>query len=105
MKIGEIFERDIRRRIEEVVKVDQFNEAVVADEIAEYVVTDAIARSYREVFQVIANAVSEPTEGIGVWVSGFFGSGKSSYAKILGYVLENRQVLGELAADRFLRRI
>lgn len=105
VKIGDIFERDIHRRIEEVVKVDQTNESVVADEIAEYVVTDAIARSYRGVLQAVANSVSEPTEGVGIWVSGFFGSGKSSFAKILGYILENRPVLAEPAADRFLRRI
>ncbi len=105
LKVGEIFERDIHRRIEEVVKVDQTNETVVAEEIAEYVVTDAIARSYRGVLQAIANSVSEPTEGVGIWVSGFFGSGKSSFAKILGYILEDCQVLGELATDRFLRRI
>src|SRR5262245_36973628 len=105
MRIGDLFERDINRRIEEVVKVDQFNEGVVAEEIGEYVVTDAITDSYRKVFQAIADSIAEPTEGIGVWVSGFFGSGKSSFAKVLGYVLENRVVAGEAASDRCLRRV
>jgi hypothetical protein len=43
-------------------------------------------------------------EGIAVWVSGFFGSGKSSYAKILGLAIENRDILGTGAAKRFAAR-
>ena len=47
---------------------------------------------------------ANPHEGIGVWVSGFFGSGKSSFAKILGLALSNRDILGKGAADRFIER-
>ena len=41
----------------------------------------------------------------GVWISGFFGSGKSSFAKNLGYVLANRTVLHEAASDLFLKQV
>ena len=52
--------------------------------------------------QAIADAPGDPTEGVGVWISGFFGSGKSSFAKNLGYVISNRQVLDHPAARLFV---
>ncbi len=51
-----------------------------------------------EVLQAIAAAPGDPTEGTGVWISGFFGSGRPSFAKNLGYILANRSVLGDPAA-------
>src|SRR6266699_191458 len=99
--IGDLLNRDLSRTIEEIIKVEQADEQSVHDEITEYVATDSIREQYHQLFRAIADAPSEPHEGIGVWVSGFFGSGKSSFAKNLGYVLDNRTVLGYPAADLF----
>lgn len=55
--------------------------------------------------KAIAEAPAEPHEGVGIWISGFFGSGKSSFAKNLGYVLANRQVLGKQASDLFKHQL
>src|SRR5690606_21929149 len=46
----------------------------------------------------------KPHEGVAVWVSGFFGSGKSSFAKYLGLALQNRTVVGESAAQLLAKR-
>ena len=102
--IKTLFDRDIDRRIEEVIKVDQVAEEVLRDEIAEYVTTTAIGRHYNEIFERYADTPNHPHEGIAVWVSGFFGSGKSSFAKMLGLAIENREILGESAAQLFGRR-
>ena len=91
--IGDLLSRDLSRKIEEIIQVDQADEESVYAEITEYVATDSIEDQYHELFRAIAEAPSEPHEGIGVWVSGFFGSGKSSFAKNLGYALQNRTVL------------
>lgn len=91
-KIVELFENQIDRPIEEVIKVDQANERAVATEIDEYVATESIRDQFTMVFKEIAEAPAHPREGIGIWISGFFGSGKSSFAKILGYTLANRKV-------------
>lgn len=103
--VGDLLERDLSQRIEEVIKVDQTDEQSVFSELAEYVVTDRLAYEYRQLLAAIADAPSEPHEGIGVWVSGFFGSGKSSFIKNLGYALANREVLGRSASELFKTQI
>ena len=103
-KISTLFANDIDRKIEEVIKVDQVAEESIAAEIDEYVVTDAIKRHFVEVMERYQETPQKPHEGIAVWVSGFFGSGKSSFAKNLGLAIENRDVLGQPVADRFLAR-
>lgn len=102
--IAELFANDIRRRIEEVIKVDQADEEIIRAEIDEYVVTDPIRDHYREILDRYWETPKKPHEGIAVWVSGFFGSGKSSFAKMLGLALADRDVCGEGAAQRFAQR-
>ena len=104
MQIRELFAGRIDRRIEEVIKVDQVDEEILRDEMAEYVVTDAIRGHYSEILRRYWETPNKPHEGIGIWVSGFFGSGKSSFAKMLGLAVENRNVLGEGAAEIFGQR-
>jgi hypothetical protein len=103
--IGELLSRDLTRKIEEIIQVDQADEQSVYDEITEYVATDSIREQYHQLFRAIAEAPAEPHEGIGVWVSGFFGSGKSSFAKFLGYALQNRTFLGKHFADLFKQQV
>jgi hypothetical protein len=103
--IGELLTRDLSRKIEEIIQVDQADEQSVHAEITEYVATDSIREQYHHLLKAIAEAPSEPNESVGVWVSGFFGSGKSSFAKNLGYALENRTVLGSKFADLFKHQL
>ena len=102
--IRELFRHEIDRHIEEVIKVDQTDEAALRRELEEYVVTDSIRRHYLEVLEAYNTMRTKPSEGTAVWVSGFFGSGKSSFAKNLGLALENRPVgregAGELLATQ-----
>ena len=99
--IKELFANEIDRHIEEVIKVDQTDEALVQDEIKEYVATKSICGHYRGVLESYWETPKKPHEGIGVWVSGFFGSGKSSFAKNLGLAIENRTLKSEGAASLF----
>jgi hypothetical protein len=102
--IKTLFANDIHRRIEEVIKVDQTDEEIIRDEINEYVVTDAIRSHYTGIFDAYRETPNKPHEGVGIWVSGFFGSGKSSFAKNLGLALANRDILGTPAAELFAKR-
>ncbi len=102
--IKDLFASDIHRRIEEVIKVDQTTDEILHEEIKEYVVTDAIRAHYVNIFDAYRETPNKPHEGVAIWVSGFFGSGKSSFAKMLGLSIENRLVAGTPAADRFIER-
>src|SRR5712671_5635515 len=99
-----LFANDIHRRIEEVIKVDQTTDDILREEIGEYVVTDAIRSHYTHIFDAYRETPNKPHEGIAIWVSGFFGSGKSSFAKMLGLSIENRAVAGVSAGTRFSER-
>lgn len=103
--IKDLFASDINRNIEEVIKVDQTDEELVRDELSEYVATESIRSHFRTILDRYAETPNKPHEGIGVWVSGFFGSGKSSFAKYLGLALENRSVVGEGAGELLASRI
>lgn len=103
--IKDILTRDLGKRIEEVIKLDQADEAAVVSEIDEYVATDSIRDQYRSLLKHIAEAPKQLVGDPGVWISGFFGSGKSSFAKNLGYAIGNRTVLGKSSSDLFKQRI
>ena len=105
MKIREVFRNPIDRRIEEVIKVDVSDEEIVAYEISEYVVTDHISRELEKLIDSYQETTNRPSEAVTIWISGFFGSGKSSFAKVLGYLLENPLIEGRPATERFFDRV
>jgi hypothetical protein len=102
--IKELLAREVDRNIEEVIKVDQDDAAVIKSELEEYVITDSILDHYLRVLEVFNATPANPREGVGIWVSGFFGSGKSSFAKNLGLALANRDILGKSASSLFGKR-
>ncbi|GAH13760.1 unnamed protein product, partial [marine sediment metagenome] len=103
--IRSLFAKPIDRKIEEVIKVDQANEQTVLTELEEYIVTESIGEHFRLVYDEIIQVSKSPREGIGVWVSGFFGSGKSSFAKILGYTVAAIPVCKRSASEIFKENV
>ena len=97
--IKEFFEKDINRPIETVIKADDRDH--IATEVTEYVITDEIAKKIRDFFQ----AYNDYAGANGVWISGFFGSGKSHLLKIISYVLENKQYDGYNSGELFAEKV
>lgn len=100
MSIEQIFSKKLSRNINGVVKADQLDEQSIWVELDEYVVTNELDHHLRSFFENYLPAVQNPDNpdvsgNIGVWVSGFFGSGKSHFIKILAYLLENREATNE----------
>ena len=96
MHIKSIFSKNLFRPINGVVKADQRDESVVWQELDEYVVTKELDKHLVKFFDTYLAAMDNPNDPavaarMGVWVSGFFGSGKSHFLKILSYLLGNCQ--------------
>lgn len=105
MEIKNIFEKDINRSINGVIKVDQSDEAVIEQELDEYVITAELRKHFRAFFKYYCGAYERPTADMGVWISGFFGSGKSHFLKMLSYLLADREVNGIHTSDRFVDKV
>ena len=91
MIIRDLFEKEIDRPIQGVVTIGNENDDQKKQELEEYVCTDEITKSFRTFFRRYRESINSPTEKIGVWITGFFGSGKSHFLKILGYILSLHQ--------------
>jgi len=101
MIIREMFADDINRKINGVIKVDQAGDDVIEQELNEYVITKELKKHFITFFNYYSDAFDEPTADMGVWISGFFGSGKSHFLKMLSYILGNRSVKGIKTVERF----
>lgn len=104
MIIRDMFSDDINRPINGVIKVDQDATDVIDQEVREYVITKELKRHFITFFNYYSDAFETPTADIGVWISGFFGSGKSHFLKMLSYILENRDVGGVKTVELFRRK-
>ena len=98
MKIRELFTKPIDRPINGVIKADQRDAESIWQELDEYVVTKQLTEYFRRFFDAFLAAADNPKDPVvssrmGVWVSGFFGSGKSHFIKILSYLLENIEAI------------
>lgn len=101
MIIQNMFYDDINRKINGVVKVDQNTDEVLKQEVKEYVITKDIRKHLIDFFNHYGSSFEEPTADVGVWISGFFGSGKSHFLKMLSYLLENKGIDGRTVEDYF----
>jgi hypothetical protein len=100
-----IFLKPINRDINGVIKVGQLAEGDIKQELDEYVLTRELNREFDRFFSHYVASLATPTDKIGVWISGFFGSGKSHLLKILSYLLENREVAGTTALACFEQKV
>ena len=97
----EMFEKEIDRDIQGVIIVGQSEAENVAQELDEYVVTKELQKHFADFFSAYKKGIAGTTPKMGVWISGFFGSGKSHFLKILSYLLANKSVGDKKAIDYF----
>ena len=106
MNIRQIFETPVEDRIEPVIKVgDRQDERKLVGEIGSYVVTPTLEKYLDDFVEHYTDTFLQKTEEIGVWISGYFGSGKSHLAKIMAMLVENKLLEGTTACKRFESRV
>jgi hypothetical protein len=104
MQIKELFVKPINRPINGVIKADQRDEESIWQELDEYVATKQVTEYLRKFFDAYLATAANPNDPavasrMGVWVSGFFGSGKSHFIKILSYLLSNIDARNAASSD------
>ncbi|WP_462164398.1 BREX system P-loop protein BrxC [Pseudoalteromonas xiamenensis] len=98
MKLSELFAKKVDRPIEGVIKAD--DDVALYLELDEYVITDEVAKR----LDIFLDAYLNYNGANGVWVSGFFGSGKSHLLKMLALLLENNPIEGITPLEIFLEK-
>ncbi len=107
-KIQELFDpsKQLNREIESVVTFGAKTTDDLKAEVREYVVTDKLHDNYEDVLDDFQRAFDNGSKEVGVWVSGFYGSGKSSFAKYLGLSFDKSLMIdGATFGDRLMSRI
>lgn len=98
--------KDLNKRIESVVTFADNSEENLKNEINEYIVTEKLHNNYEKVIDELEAAFRDTSNEVGVWVSGFYGSGKSSFAKYLGYSFQKSLIVDGLSfGEKLMNRI
>lgn len=100
MKIKDILTIDLKEDITNVIDMENLQEEELLSEIENYIVTDGLAKEFDKLADVFTGNVKET----GIWLSGFYGSGKSYLGKLWGFILSNPYIVGTPARDRILQR-
>lgn len=95
IKLKSIFQKKIDREINGVIKAGDSNEYNLKQELEEFVITDEIKKHLDKFFEAYEKGINGVTDKNAVWISGFFGSGKSHFLKILSCVLKNEEICGK----------
>lgn len=105
MRIQDMFRKDINRPINGVIKIADKSDAVLEQELSEYVVTHELSGHFSSFYRAYEQTLARPTDEMGVWISGFFGSGKSHFLTMLSHLIENKRVAGRAAVDYFADKL
>ena len=107
-KIQDLFDpsKQLNRTIESVVTFGANTVQDLNSEIREYVVTDKLHKNYEDVIGDLQSAFDNGSKEVGIWVAGFYGSGKSSFAKYLGLSFDQSILIeGVTFGDKLMSRI
>lgn len=100
MKLKELYNRDIERKVNPAVSASDFDEETVHTEIEEYVFTDEIIQG---LYNILSAVQKKEKNHCGIWINGYFGSGKSHFLKYLDYCLSPKY--GQRALERLMEAV
>ena len=100
-KIKNILKIDLQEDIKNVIDLEDHTESEIQSEIESYIITDGLGEHFSKFIDQYTSNIKET----GVWLSGFYGSGKSYFGKMLVYIIGNPGINGTPARDRFIIRL
>ena len=94
-KIKQTFDtnKDIFRTIEKVITFDTLDHDALKREVTEYVVTEKLKYNFQKLLDALHSGMEAESHEVGIWVSGFYGSGKSSFSKNFGLALDKELII------------
>ena len=99
--IKDILQLDLKEDIKNVIDLEDRSEDEIQSEIESYIITDGLGNHLSKFITQYTSNIKET----GVWLSGFYGSGKSYFGKMLGYLIDNPTINGTSTRDRFIPRL
>lgn len=100
-KIKDILSIELENDIKNVIDLNSQNEEDIKDELDGFILTESLAKHLSDFLDVFCSDMKES----GVWLSGFYGSGKSYFAKMIGFLIANPVIKGTPMRDRFMPKL
>ena len=85
MILSHLYSKPINRAVNPAVSATKFDPETERIEIQEYVFTDEIINGLFRILDAIKN--NKPYDHVGIWIDGYYGSGKSHFLKYLDYCI------------------
>lgn len=101
MKLKDLYSKPISRAVNPAVSATKFDAETERIEIQEYVFTDEIINGLYRILNAIKN--NDPYDHVGIWIDGYYGSGKSHFLKYLDYCIT--PATQEAALSRLLEAV
>ena len=87
MKFKDLYEKGLDRKVNPAVSASDLNKETIELEIDEYVFTDEIINN---LYKILNNIRNNQTSSSGIWINGYYGSGKSHFLKYIDYCLSEK---------------
>ena len=100
-KIKDILSIRIEDDIKSVIDLNQQDERSIIDELDGFILTESLAKHLADFCDFFTSNTAQP----GLWLSGFYGSGKSYFSKMIGFLLKNPTLQGTSVRDRFQNKL
>ena len=100
-KIKDILARHVNDDIKSVIDLNQQDEKDVLDELNGFILTESLAKHLAD----FCDFYTSNTLQTGLWLSGFYGSGKSYFSKMIGFLLKNPVIMGTSFRNRFANKL
>ena len=99
MKFQELYEKGLDRKVNPAVSASDLTDETVLTEIVEYVFTEEIIIN---LYNILTNIKHNQGSHIGIWINGYYGSGKSHFLKYASYCLSQNKERCDMAFIRLI---